>query len=165
MSSSGKEKKKATEIVKKGKIWKCGKNIFCIFILFSMHIEAIEPQDHRWNSTPLKDTGENCTREKTILTTHVQEMGPVLSVFMQKADLQIIWRVPWNCQKLRIVNEIQQSVLRHYMNPQEAVFLTLPEVLIPSSLLHYINSNLYDDTKNTEKSSMDATASKLENSI
>lgn len=91
-------------------------------------------------------------------------MGSVLFVFMQKADLQIIWRVPWNCQKLRTVNEIQQSLLCHYMNPQETVFLALPEVLIPSLLLHYINSNLYKDLKDTEKSSMNATASKIENS-
>lgn len=50
------------------------------------------------------------------------------------------------------------------MNPQETVFLALPEVLIPSLLLHYINSNLYKDLKDTEKSSMNATASKIENS-
>lgn len=132
-----------------------------------MHIWVFGPQNCRWNSMSLKDTGGKCMRKKTTLTIHAQEMGSILSVIIQKTDLQIIGRVPWNCQKLR--KELWTKYSNHFNVTKqihsETVFLALPEVLIPSPLLHYIPPNLYKDMKSTEKSSMDTTASKLGNSM
>lgn len=131
-----------------------------------MHIWVIGPQNCRWNSTSLKDTGGKCMRKKTTLTIHAQEMGSILSVIIQKSDLQTTGRVPWNCQKWR--KKLWTKSNNHFYTTtqihSETVFLALTEVLIPSPLLHYIPPNLYKDIKGTENSSTDPTASKLGNS-